>query len=525
MYIKISSNLKILDRYIIRSFLSPYIISFLIAEFVLVMQFMWKYIDEFAGRGLTVFDFLHLLFYYSITVIPMAIPITILLSSVMVYGNLSEKYELSSMKSAGISLIRIMMPGFFIAILTFIISISVSNYFKPKSAYKFLEIFTAIKRKKPTLNIQEKIFNKDFNGYAIQVNKKHKDGKRIEDIKIYNYSDRTREQYNITTAKKGDIFTTKDGSYFIMRLYDGYQYVEKKNANDRKKNKTFPLMRTHFDTLEKSFDMTEFNREGTGHFFSKRRDLMNTFQLMTEIDTFSNKIERQKKMMKPTFNKILSRSEDYALLDREKTKEKKINKIKKINNLEKVNSVYKAQNKKTYSNTYKQKDTIIIDSAKNFIVLFDDDRQFELIQSSSESINYEKNRLMSSLATIDRYNKYRDYWILGLNQIYSWGLICVIFLFIGAPLGSIIRKGGYGYPVLFAILFFTIFIMLSISGEKLNRSGFFNPVFNAWLPVIVLLPVSIFLSYKALTDSKIMDISAITGKLFNKKKSSDEKNI
>ena len=230
----IKLRLKILDKYIVKSFIAPYFISFMIAEFILVMQFMWKYIDDFAGRGLSLFDFMKLLMYYSATVIPMAVPITIFISSVMVYGSLGERYELSTMKSSGISLVRIFMPGLIVAMFTFGFSIFVSNYLKPKSAYNFLETFTSLKRKKPTLNIQEKVFNKDFEGFTIQVNKKHKDGRNIEDIKIYNVTQRTSENYNVLTAKKGEIFTSDDGRYFIMRLYDGNQYVEKKNSSIKK---------------------------------------------------------------------------------------------------------------------------------------------------------------------------------------------------------------------------------------------------------------------------------------------------
>ncbi len=457
------------------------------------MQFMWKYIDDFAGRGLSLFDFLHLLFFYSITVVPMAIPITILISSVMVYGNLSEKYELSSMKSAGISFLRIMRPGIYIAILTFIFSISVSNYFKPKSAYKFLEVFTAIKRKKPTLNIKEKIFNKDFKGYAIQVNKKHKNGRDIEDIKIYNYTDRLNDTYNITTASRGEIFTTKDSKYFIMKLYDGYQYDEKKQPKKKKMEKSYPLMRTHFDVLEKAFDMSEFNKESSGRFFSKRSDLMNSFQLITEIDTFNSKIKRQKQRFKPSFINFFER--DYSdkskkeISNQKKIKyEKKPSKqsIKHLNIDRKLSNIKNAQRKKTYSNTFKQLDSLDLSTISSFVHTFEKDRQSEIIQSATESINYEKNNLIGSISNITRYKKLRDYWVLGLNKIYSWAFICIIFLFIGAPLGSIIRKGGYGYPVLFAILFFMLFILLAISGEKLNRGGHFTPVFNAWLPAIVL---------------------------------------
>lgn len=518
--------MRILDKYIIKSFISPYIVSFLIAEFVLVMQFMWKYIDDFAGRGLSVFDFMHLLFYYSITVIPMAVPITILISSVMVYGNLSEKYELSSMKSAGISLTRILSPAFLIALFTFAFSLSVSNYFKPKSAYKFMTIFTSIKRKKPTLNIQEKVFNKDFQGYSIQVNKKNKDGRNIEGIKIYNVSNRSKEKYNIITAKKGEIYTTEDGRYFIMKLFDGYQYVEQKKDKNNKKSVTYPLMRTHYDTLEKAFDMSAFNKEGSGHFFAKRRDLMNSFQLMTEIDTFNSKIKRQYKKMEPEFMKLLEgpieenvfenvENSKFDVKTKDSSKKSKED-LRNRRNEKRRKSIHTAKSNKTYSNTFKQKDSLDIDSINIFSDLFEIDRVDDILQSAQEGISFEKNRLASSVSSIKRFKKYRDYWILGLHQQYSWALICVIFLFIGAPLGSIIRKGGYGYPVLVAILFFTVFILLSISGEKLNRSMTFNPIFNAWLPVIVLLPISVILTIKALSDSKVVNIGELTGRLFDR---------
>ena len=493
--------MKILDKYIIKSFIAPFTISFLIAEFVLVMMFMWRYVDDFAGRGMQFTDFVQLLFYYSVTVIPMAIPITILIASVMVYGNISERYELSSMKSAGISLLRIMLPGFIIAFLTFLISVSVSNYFKPKSQYKFMELFTSIKRTKPTLNIKEKIFNKDFQGYAIQVNKKHKDGKHIEDIKIYDLSNYNNEKYNIITAKDGELFTTRDGKYFVMKLHDVYQYVEKIKHNKKSNTNTYPLMRLHFDTLQKAFDLAEFNKTGSSHFFSKRRDLMNSLQLMTEIDTFTNRLKREKASLKPSF---------YNILNYDTTAHSNAGIDARLKNINK---------KRLYSNTYKQVDNPPAIAKEVFAYNFEEPRIYDLLQSTNEEIEYEKSRMENKVRTIKRFEKYRNYWIMGLHKIYSLAVVCIIFLFIGAPLGSIIRKGGFGYPIIIAILFFTIFILLSISGDKFNKSGMFNPVFNAWLPVLVLLPVSIIITYKALRDSKILDIQDWTRKmLFLKKK-------
>jgi len=539
---------KVLDKYIIKSFIGPYIASFLVAEFVLVMQFMWKYIDDFAGRGLTMFDFLELLFFYSITMIPMAVPITILISSVMVYGNLSEKYELSSMKSAGISLIRIMMPGFAIALLTFGFSLSTSNYFKPKAQLTFLKRFSQMKRKKPTLNIQEKIFNKDFHGYAIQVDKKNKDGKHIEKIKMYNLNDINNEKYNIITAKHGEIKTIEDGSFFVFKLFDGYQYVEKikKKTNNTQKS-THPLMRTHFDTLTKTFDLSEFNKEGSGHIYTKRRDLLNSFQLMAQIDTYKVRIFNKKSKLKPKiidfinedFEKSDSDSKvENLILSENKSTKKGINKniISASKDLV-LNHITKKTKKKRNRNKKKRKkrkkkyiqlDSISLNEINTFTETFNVKEQITLIRATQESLDYEKNKISGIVSSIKSDNKFRNYWIFALHQQYSFAIICLIFLFIGAPLGSIISKGGYGFPVLIAIMFFTTFILLNITGDKLNRNMMFNPIFNAWISVIVLFPVSVIITYKALTDSKLGNIkqyfTPITN-LFQKKNKQESEAI
>ena len=484
--------MKILNWYIIRSFFAPYIISFLIAEFILVMQFMWKYIDDLAGKGLGPFDFMELLMYYSVMVIPMAVPITILLSSVMVYGALGEKYELMSMKTAGISLNKIMFPGFMIAILTFAFSLFVSNYMKPKAGYKFFQTFTALKAKKPTLNIQEKIFNNDFEGVTIQVNKKHRDGRNIEGIKIYNVKNRAKESYNVITAKRGEIYTNADNRFFIMRLYDGNQYIEQKESSIRKGTvNTYPLVRYRFDTLEKAFDLSHFYDDRSGSFFSKRRDVMNSVQLITEIDTFSSKINAEKKNFRPKF----------AVLTQSVNKDAN---PKRIYTGNKLSEFQRAEAQRTYSNVFDQFIKKDLREYDRFIEIIDSSRQYELMNIANENLVSQKHLINHSISNIRSYREYRDYWELGLHQQYSWALICVVFLFIGAPLGSIIRKGGYGVPVLVAITFFMAFILLSILGEKMNKASALNPVINAWMPVIVLLPISVYITIKAYLDSKIL---------------------
>ena len=260
-------------------------------------------------------------------------------------------------------------------------------------------------------------------------------------------------------------------------------------------NNTFPLIRYSFDTLEKAFDLTQFYNDNSGNFFSKRRDVMNTIQLMTEIDTFSRKIEAEKTNFTPKF---------FAFLDSDIKPDNAVkNENPSLVQSRHISDFQRAQMNRTYSNTYDQYIDKDLKEYKYFAETIDSSRRYELIEISNENVGYQKNIVANSISNMERYKEYKNYWQLGLHQQYSWAVICLIFLFIGAPLGSIIRKGGYGVPVLVAIMFFMTFILLSITGEKFNRASVLDPVINAWLPVIVLLPLSIYVTLKALSDSKI----------------------
>ncbi len=253
-------------------------------------------------------------------------------------------------------------------------------------------------------------------------------------------------------------------------------------------------MRSSFDTLEKAFDLSQFYNDRSGNFFSKRRDVMNSVQLMVEIDTFSKKVKSEYQYYQPGF---------YAYIDNKTTKSK-TSELRP----ERINDFQRAERVSTYSNTYAQHIDKDLSKYKSFVEIMDSTRKSELLDVCIENIGYQKNLITNSIGNIERYKEYRDYWVLGLHQQYSYALICIVFLFIGAPLGSIIRKGGYGVPVLIAIMFFMIFILLTIMGEKLNRASVFNPIVNAWLPVIVLLPISIYISIRALADSGIIFVKS-----------------
>ncbi|HAY72214.1 MAG TPA: hypothetical protein DCX89_10020 [Saprospirales bacterium] len=480
--------MKLIDKFITRSFLAPYFLSFIVAEFVLVMQFLWLYIDELAGKGLTMLDIAELVVYYGVLMIPLAVPITILISSVMVFGEISEKFELSSMKSAGISLLRVMRYGIFIAIATFGFSLFVSNYLKPKAAYSFNSKLLSIRKKKPSISLNEKVFNKDFSAHTVYIGEKNKNGKDISKVKMYNHSQRGNVIFSFVTAEDGSMYSSEDEKFFIIDLRNGNQYQELRTNSDRGKE-NYPFIKTTFREWQKVFDLSEFNLENINPgLFSNKRELMNTVQLLAQVDTSTYRMQKQLDMLIPILPKYTewppkgsgsvfgNRNEGYQ---------------------------FGAGNIASYYGKIDQIQFKEGEKPMNFRSTIPPDQLAGLIPSAIGDLEISKNRIQSSLMSIESFSKTRNYYLLGLHQPYSWAFICIVFIFIGTSMGSIIRKGGYGFPVLFAILFFMSFIVFNTMGDRLVRSDKIDPVFAAWLPVVALTPIAMFLTFMAMRDAKI----------------------
>ncbi len=559
--------LKTLDKLVLKSFLGPYIFSFFVAEFVLVMQFLWKYIDELVGKGLSFWFLVELVFYYAVTIIPLAVPITILISSVMVYGNMAEKYEISSFKSAGVSLFRVMRPGIILALFTFLFSLLASNYLKPKANLKFYQAFENVRKQKPSLTIEEGIFNDDFRGFSIRVGKKKADDIGIEDVMIYDNSDRSL--LNLTVAKSGKMYTIMNGKYFIMELEDVQQYRELLKNNNNNLNESSAFLRSEFRSWSKTFDMSEFEfSENTSGLERRKYDLFNTFQLIQSIDSvnvdlvkisYRNKhdfknlklitidssklkkielAEKKELIIQDSLDVIaeqasLEQNKSLETIVPQELQDKKGNLIQEYvqtkpyaietdneTNLEKLNQKLKdiklADSKmppKVLAKPIKEayfNDTINLDTVSTLgyilpqkigsSIMF---RALNLAQTINEKVKASMNEGRMQEVMKRKY-------VLRLHQIYSWATICIIFMFIGAPLGSIVRKGGYGYPLLIAIVFFMIFIILMIMGEKLNKSETISAINAAWLPCIVLFPISALLSVLALGDVSSISLGWVT---------------
>lgn len=492
--------MKKIDKLVIRDFIPPYLMAFFVAEFVLVMQFLWKYIDEIIGKGFSLGVLLELIFYFAVRIIPEAVPVSILIASVMVFGNLAEKYELSSMKSSGISLTRIMAGAILISIVTASFSLVASNYLKPRANYKFLYRFNAIRKQKPALSIEEGVFNKDFRNIVVRVDKKAPNGIDIEDVLIFDHSSEDKRNVNIMSAERGKMYSGGESNDFIMELEDGEQFRELKHRKPRGKIYPLPFVRTKFKSWTKIFDMSEFELEAENlNMTRKKYDLLNANQLRVAIDSFDRAIVSN------------TQSTHYDFSDLIEIDLPQEDSIQNKNNLpDAVKQAIRSQDaleKKTLNPPLKKKKQEMVqlaaihDSVRSIVQLLPRQEASNLLKTSKYISERNHDNVLRASRHEDSLRYARSLYVLRLNQQYSWAVICIVFLFIGAPLGSIVKKGGYGYPLLISITFFMLFIILNIMGEKLNKSQSIDPLLAAWMPNIVILPIAILLTYKALNDS------------------------
>ena len=485
--------------------------AFFVAEFVLVMQFLWKYIDDIIGKGFSLGVLLEMIFYFSVRIIPEAVPVTILIASVMVFGNLAEKYEISSMKSSGISLLRIMWMGILISIITALFSLLASNYLKPRANYKFIYRFNAIRKQKPALNIEESTFSKDFKNFVIRVGDKDPNGRDIKDILIYDHSVPDKRKLNMLVAEEGEMYAGENDNYFVMELENGEQYREVKKANAKVGDDNEPFIRTQFKKWTKVFDMSEFDLEATNlNLHRKEYDLLNASQLLSAIDSIDKKKLENKIKTAYNFNDMLAiETSDKRVIDKEeKNLPKHVQEAMQKKTQQEEN---KAKSKKSNSQFVQEYESL--EDHATLLTTFNLKDQKYLAKAGKYTSEKRQDRLSRSASQENSIQRSRAWYVLRLHQQYAWALICVVFLFIGAPLGSIVKKGGYGWPLLVAIIFFMMFIILNILGERLIRSMAIGPVLAAWISILILSPIAIFLTYRAVNDIGISDIKNFFSRL------------
>ncbi|MCP3931594.1 MAG: YjgP/YjgQ family permease [Bacteroidetes bacterium] len=528
--------MKKLDRLIVTSFIPPFIATFFIAIFVLMMQTLWVYIDDIAGKGVGFFILIELIGYMLMSLIPMALPIAILISSVMVLGNLAERYELSSIKSAGVPLLRTMRPLIFICIGISIFSFYCANNLIPVSNLKFKSRLYDIQRQKPTLNLEQGVFNDDFQGFAIRIGKKHSNGRAIEDVLIYDHTGTGQGQFSQIVARNGEMYTTADRNYFVMNLFDGNQYIETRSSANKN---TYPFIRTSFKQWTKIFDLSEFDLNRTDEeLFKSHRSMLTSKQLSDAIDTISLKIQIRK-------DELTEHVDSYFILLEEDAEEPDTIVYEEIpadikDEMEPIGSLYvdslirkhEVRSKESarqhvsktrvrYGKPLQQKLDKPIDELSSLTETFTTKQLRSLYSSAKTYTRSIYNQAKSAVRALDRLSEEKVKHIYDYYMKYSMALVCLIFLFIGAPMGAIVRKGGFGYPILIAIIFFMLFIVLTIFCKKIAESFVVPAVVASWIPCGVLAPIGVILTYRAMKDSKMLNIDRLVApirKLFSKKK-------
>ena len=458
-----------LDKLILKAFMWPFIATFFITLFVFMMQILWKYIDDLVGKGLDFITLTKFLIYASATLVTLALPIAILLSSIMTFGKLGENFELVAIKSSGISLLRFMRPLFFVSIILTGVAFLFANYIAPVANLKFAVIYNDIYRKSPAFDLKDGVFYSGFRGFAIKVGKKEKDKSTLHNVLIYEQSNGIQD--NTIISESGKMTVSKDKKFLEFHLQNGNRYSEKGEYNSPKNE----YVQMGFKEYNKLFDLTQLNIQKTSDSLFMNNMRMKTLRLLDKDIDSLKKIPDSLVRQNQKDLKVYIRYTRYH--DSARTK-------KQIEVAEE-----KIPNKKV-----KSFNDLIPDSLKTIV------RDQAAATVSSVRGIMEVNA-SSYDNQVDDIIQHKIEW----HKKLSLSIACMVLFFIGAPLGSIIRKGGLGLPLVVALIFFMIFYLLNIFGEKFTKDHVLDPIIGMWLPVIILTPVGFFLTYKAMHDSQLFN--------------------
>jgi lipopolysaccharide export system permease protein len=456
--------LKKLDKLILKAFIGPFVATFFITLFVLVMQFFWKYLDDLVGKGLDTFTILRLTSYVSMTMIPLALPLAVLLSSIMTFGNLGESFELVAIKSSGIPLLRFMRPLIIVTAFICGFAFVLANYVIPVASLKFTTMLYDIRVAKPAFDIKEGIFYDKLPNYAIKVGRKDKEGNGIYDIVIYEND--YRMQDNIIVAESGKMSISKDKKFLEFYLRNGWRYQERGPFNSKETD----FIRIGFKDYKKVFDLSSFELLKTpDSAFKTNWQMLNVEQLTHASDSISRVITNN------TPSRIRREAMNFLVSG------------------------------KSIDSGWTAKKVSMPDSITSYKQLLPDS---VLVLTYSRAM--EKTGLLKSsvdLINADYQMKRKDlrHFLIEWHRKFALSFACMVLFFIGAPLGSIIRKGGLGMPLVIAVVFFLIFHLLNMFGSKFAENDVTTPFLGMWLSTFILIPIGFFFTYKAMHDSQLFN--------------------
>ena len=476
------NGMKKLDVYILKSFLGLFIFTFVICMFILLMQFLWMHINDLVGKGVEISVLAEFFLYACISVVPLSLPLAILLASLMTFGNLGEYFELTAMKAAGIPLFRIMRPLAIAISFVCVGAFFFSNYVLPVGQTKLWTLIFSLRQKSPEFDIPVGEFYDGINGYQLYVREKDNERKLLKNLMIYDFSEGF-DNATVMLADSGKVFFTEDKKYLILQLYKGESFENLKRETGVSPT-NIPYRRETFETkkLLIEFD-SEFNRYDD-NLLKDQHVSKDIVQLQQSIDSVTElKIRRAEEQgIEYIAHNYFGRERTAGMVMQPTSTDdrQKYDPLREYQNLSSVKK-YKA-----------------LKSAR-------DETKRKL-----DKVKYNRLMLNDHIMYIHRHE-------IEWHRKFTLSFACLIFFFIGAPLGAIVRKGGLGAPVVISVIMFIVYYMIDNTGYKMAREGLWTAFEGMWLSSAVLLPIGIFLTYKAATDSALFNPEAWMKLLKNNK--------
>ncbi len=474
--------MKKIHLLVLKSYLGPLILTFFIIIFILMMNFVWRYIDELVGKGLDAMVIIELLMYATINMIPMGLPLAILLATIMTMGNLGENHELLAMKSAGMSLMRIMKPLFWVIGIISIGSFFIVNNLVPYANRKMFTTLYDIKQQSQALDFQDGLFFNGIEDMTIRVDKQDPDTKLLHGVLIY---DNRARNGNMTTtlADSGYIRLSDDKKFLLATLFNGESYEQSRNHQWYTKSS---LRRHQFDRQDGKILVSGFDFQRSDEsMFGENSQTKNIVQLEHSIDSLGNLV-----------NNITTTA--YTPLLREHIFASDPDAVAQIDTIEVDRSA-------------KSFNAALIDSIARLDTRTKDKIYEQALRSARNSRNMFSFDESTSKTALDQLYRSKNEWHRKLTLPVS----ILIFFLIGAPLGAIIRKGGLGMPIVISVAFFVVYYIISISGEKFAKEGTWSSLTGMWFPAMILIPLALFLSQKANNDSPLFDMDWYAGRIKN----------
>lgn len=484
------SPIKRLDLYMLRNFLGLFVLTLVICVFILLMQFVWLHVRDLVGKGVELSVLAEFFVYAVASVVPLALPLAVLLASLITFGNLGEQVELTAMKAAGISLFRIMRPLVVAILMICLGAFYFSNSILPVSQVKLWTLIFSLRQKSPELDIPEGEFYDGIHGFKIYV--RHKDAHRamLYDMMIYDYSKGFRDA-TVMVADSGKIVFSDDKKYLVLHLYSGesFENIDRKQQRATGTTKNIPYRRETYaeKKLLIEFD-SDLNRMDES-ILADQHVSKNTRQLIHSIDSVhSLSVEKGAEQSRQMI--------DSRYLGRERHTADVVEEILQSNEKRRAEAESRGENWQARFNP---------DSLFASLTMSEKERVLKIAMDRAQS---QRDQIDYNAIVLDDYQRYIRRHEVELHRKFTLAFACLIFFFIGAPLGAIIRKGGLGTPVIISVVMFIIYYIIDNTGYKMAREALWPCWAGMWLSSFVLLPIGIFLTYKAATDSALFNPEA-----------------